>query len=62
MASLKEAVTVTHYIFVKQSILLFSLFTDGDTMYLQLDLVQYLSLVTAKEEILELFMLALKTT
>jgi hypothetical protein len=40
-ASIKEAFTVTHYISVKQSILLFSLFTDGGTMYLQLDLVQY---------------------
>ena len=33
-------VTVTHYISLKQSILLFSLFTDGGNLYLQCDLVQ----------------------
>ena len=33
-------VTVTHYISLEQSILQFSLFTDGGYFYLQLDLVQ----------------------
>jgi hypothetical protein len=34
-------VTVTLYISLKQSILLFSLFTDGGNLYLQLNLVQF---------------------
>ena len=47
-------VTVTHYISLKQSILLFSLFTDGGNLYLQLDLVQcwqYLFVMSSADSI-----------
>jgi hypothetical protein len=40
-SSIKEAKSVTNYILLKQSILLFSLFTYGGNLYLQLDLVQF---------------------
>jgi hypothetical protein len=40
-SSIKKTKSQRHYLWLKQSILLFSLFTDGVNLYLQLDLVLF---------------------
>jgi hypothetical protein len=44
-SSIKHGKSVTNFISLKQSILLFSLFTDGGNLYLQLNLVKFWQLL-----------------